>query len=104
MAGELIVLLLFAPIGWFWFDSLRSREIAVAAARDFCAQKNLQFLDGAVASISVRPIRIDGGIALARRFRFEFSDTGNNRLAGIIFMHGGVVVSMHVEAFESGAD
>ena len=104
MTGELVVLLLFAVVGWFWFDSLRSREIAVAAARDFCAQKDLQFLDGAVVSLSVRPIRIDGGITLARRFRFEFSDTGNNRLAGNIFMHGNDVVSMHVEAFDSGAD
>lgn len=101
MTGELVFLAVFAALAWFWFDSLRSREIAVAAAREFCAKKDLQFLDGAVVSVSVRPVRVAGQLTLARRFGFEFSDTGNNRLSGIIFMHGREVVSMHVEAFES---
>lgn len=99
MAAEFIFLAFFGLLAWFVIDSLRSREIAIAAAREFCARKNLQFLDGAVASIYIRPSRYEGQLTLARRFRFEFSDTGNNRLSGTIFMQGREVVSMHVEAF-----
>lgn len=101
MTSEFLFLALFAVVGWFVVDSLRSREIAIAAAREFCMRKNLQFLDGAVVSIFIRPSRHEGRVRLLRHFRFEFSDTGNNRLSGTIFMQGRDVVTMHVEAFQS---
>lgn len=86
--------------GWFWLDSHRVLDLARAAARQFCAQQNLQLLDDTVASISVRLERnAQGRMIIARTYRFEFSDTGDNRLNGSIVMLGHTPGQMHLQAF-----
>ena len=42
-------LLIFAGGGWLWYDSLKAREAAVAAARAACASEDLMLLDDTVA-------------------------------------------------------
>lgn len=88
---------------WFWLDGLRVREIAIAAVKQFCAEQGLQLLDGAVGFTSIRLERDRlGRLALARTYRFEFSDTGVNRLSGTVVMLGRQLGPMHVEAFNAG--
>jgi hypothetical protein len=41
---------------------------------------------------------------IARTYRFEFSDTGDNRLSGTIVMVGRKVGPMHLQAFHVGRD
>lgn len=99
MAEWIIIIVLFA-VAWFWVESLHVREIATEAAKQFCATQGLQFLDGAVAFTSIKLDRDKlGRLALARTYRFEFSDSGANRLSGNVVMHGRLVGPMHVEAF-----
>ncbi len=82
-------LLLAAAGGWFWHDSMRARERAVRLGRDTCRRQNLLFLDDTVALDSLSVVRGDrGGLALRRIYRFEFSDTGNNRLKGAVTLTG----------------
>lgn len=84
-------------IAGLWYDIMRARETAVTAARRACDAAGVQLLDDtvAVAALALRR-RSDGRIALRRVYRFEFSDTGNNRLCGSITLLGGVVEGLYL--------
>jgi hypothetical protein len=99
-AEMLEVVAAFALVGlaWLWFDSLRARESAVRAARLACHADGVQLLDDTVALASIGLLRVDGGqVALKRCYRFEFSDTGDNRLDGSITMVGCNVHALYLE-------
>jgi hypothetical protein len=92
--------LALALLAWLWYDSMRAREHAVAAGRGACEREHLQLLDDTVECTSVRPSRDEGGrMRLRRVYRFEFSDTGDNRRAGRIVMLGGEVESLSMDPF-----
>ena len=83
---------------WFWQDSLRVREIDSVIG--FCAKENVQFLDGAVAAVSIRLKRDRRGrLMIARNYQFEFTDTGDNRLKGTIMMLGHTLETMHLPRY-----
>jgi hypothetical protein len=100
-------LLLAAAAGWFWHDSMRARERAVRLGRDTCRRENLLFLDDTVALDSISFARGRGGaLVLRRSYRFEFSDTGNNRLKGTITLSGRRLELISLEphsAYEAGS-
>jgi hypothetical protein len=86
---DLLVLLLFAATGWLWFDSLKVRETAVAAARTACDSEDLLLLDDTVAIARIALRRGgDGVLRITRVYAFEYSDTGNDRRAGRVVMYG----------------
>jgi len=86
---ELCGIVALAAIAWLWLDSLRVREAAVRAARAACAAEGLLLLDDTVAIAALKPVRDDDGrLQLQRAYRFEYSDTGNNRLQGSLVMLG----------------
>lgn len=94
---ELLLLVLTALGVWFWFDSLKAREIGVQAARDACHDEGLQFLDETVVGNSLRLARDDEGrLKLRRVYAFEYSDTGNDRRSGSVTMLGHDVEILHV--------
>jgi hypothetical protein len=100
MDWELVALAALALLAWLWYDSMRARERALAAGRNACEREGLQFLDDTVECVSVRPTRGENGAARIRRvYRFEFSDTGDNRRAGRIVMLGGEVESLAMDPF-----
>ena len=90
-----VVLLLLA--GWLWFDSLRAREAAMRAARHACDADGVLLLDDTVALAAFGLRRCDNGwLALKRVYRFEFSDTGNNRLGGSVTMLGARMQTLYL--------
>ena len=90
---ELFALFLLLAAGWLWLDSIKVREIGIAAVRRACATDDLQFLDESVTIASLRPARDEDGRARWRRvYWFEFSDTGNNRRRGSVILLGHRVV------------
>jgi len=46
-----------AALGWWWYDSMRARERALATAGAACARDGLQFLDETVECVATRPAR-----------------------------------------------
>jgi hypothetical protein len=95
---ELLGLALLAGSVWLWFASLARRETAVDAARRACIAEGVQLLDDTVALASLAPRRGDNGmLRLQRIYRFEFSDTGNNRLRGSITLLGAAVQALYLE-------
>ncbi len=100
MTWELAALAAIALLAWLWYDSMRARERALAAGRGACEREQLQLLDDTVECVSVRPGRSDSGRARLRRvYRFEFTDTGDNRRTGRIVMLGGEVESLTMDPF-----
>jgi hypothetical protein len=89
MSWELLLLL---PIGGFlywWMDNLKAREIAVQVGKQACRDRGLQFLDDTVALVKTAFRRdADGALTLLRIYRFEFSETGDNRRDGDVTLLG----------------
>ncbi len=97
---EIWALVALTAFAWFWYDSLRSRERAIALARRACERDSLQLLDYTVACMQTRIARDqDGRLRLRRSYRFEFSDTGDNRRLGTVVMLGAQVESLSMEPF-----
>jgi len=91
------IVLIVAGI-FFWIDSLRARERALAAGRSACKRYGVQLLDETVQFAQLRLARDDEGrLRLRRSYRFEFSDTGDNRRHGAIVMLGGELQDMQLE-------
>jgi hypothetical protein len=95
---EALAILLMAGGAWLWFDSLGARDTAVEAARRACVAEGVQLLDDTVMLSSLWPRRGESGtLKLRRIYRFEFSDTGNNRLDGSVTLLGPTVQALYLE-------
>ncbi len=87
-------------LAWWWYDSMRAREQALAVAGAACNRDGLQFLDETVECVTTRPARDEHGrFVLRRTYGFEFSDDGNNRRAGSVVILGTTVESLYLEPF-----
>ncbi len=95
---EIFPVVLLVGVAWLWLIGLRARETAVEAARRACIAEDVQLLDDTVALASFRPQRASSGTLVLRRiYRFEFSDTGNNRLGGSVTLLGAEVQALYLE-------
>lgn len=98
---ESAIIVLIAAGVFFWIDSLRARERALAAGRSACARYGVQFLDETVVFARLRLGRDEAGqLRLRRTYTFEFSDTGDNRRHGAIVMLGGELQDMQLEPYK----
>ena len=94
---DLLFFLFLSVLIWFWFDSLRAIEIARDAGKQACKRAQVQFLDDTVAGIALTLERDERGrMALRRIYRFEFSDTGDNRRKGSVTQVGHEVVGIYI--------
>lgn len=97
MSGELLLAAALAGLGWLWWDGLNKRELAIRAARAVCQQAGVQLLDETVALKHLGLARDeDRRMRIRREFFFEYSDTGNNRLPGYVYLLGGRVLSANL--------
>lgn len=86
--NNLLAILLLLLLGWFWLDSLRAREIAIGICQAACAQRDLQFLDQAVALRRLGLTWRGEGVRLRRVYRFDFSEEGTGRRSGYLVLRG----------------
>lgn len=94
---EFVSLLIIGGVVWLWFDSLRARDAAIAAARTACATEGLLLLDDTVAIASLKPARDgEGQLKLKRVYEFEYSDTGNNRRKGSVVLLGHRILIVNI--------
>jgi len=93
-----VLLAILAGLAWFWFDSLRARELALRTGARACTDINVQFLD---QSVSVDQLRLGrdarGQLNFRRVFSFDFSDNGADRRRGKIVILGRYVQSVTLE-------
>lgn len=94
----MVLLAVAVAAAGLWIAGMRARDAAVDAAHRACAAEGVQLLDYTVSLASLRLRRGAGGrITLRRIYRFEFSDTGNNRLHGSITLLGSEVQALYLE-------
>ncbi|MFZ5557112.1 MAG: DUF3301 domain-containing protein [Pseudomonadota bacterium] len=99
MAIELTLLVGLGAAGWYWYDTMRARESALRAGREACERAGVLLLDDTVAAAPVGFGRNRRGhLVLRRRYRFEFTDTGNNRRPGSMLLLGTEVQSVALDA------
>ncbi|CAG0962668.1 hypothetical protein BURK2_00825 [Burkholderiales bacterium] len=97
LSWELFGLLLLIGLIWLWIDSLKAREIGIAAARAACQAEGWQLLDETVSIAKLNLARNDDGrLQLRRAYDFEYSDTGDNRVKGGVVMLGHRVLVLNV--------
>ena len=85
---NLLLIFLLLYLGWFWLDSLRAREIALGICLAACEQRDLQFLDQAVALHRLGLAWRSEGLRLRRVYRFDFSEEGVGRRNGYLVLRG----------------
>lgn len=89
MSWEILLLAVLGALAWYWYTGMQAREQAIAVGRRACGDSGLQFLDDSVALSKTRFARNSSGqLQFQRDYRFEFSDTGNNRRPGMVRMLG----------------
>ncbi|MDJ0834769.1 MAG: DUF3301 domain-containing protein [Gammaproteobacteria bacterium] len=94
MPEILLIVALFFVLK-FWYQSMKSREQAVAAAKRACSQINVQLLDDTVEMIRLRLCRTNSGtVALCRLYSFDFSMDGEQRHTGTISMRGREIIDV----------
>lgn len=100
----LLSLIVLGGVGWFWIESLRARETAVRACREFCAAHELQFLDATVSLSHFELCRSASGrfwgLGLRRVYEFEFSRVGTDRGCGSVTLTGGNVDAVFLPLFD----
>jgi len=104
MGETLIYLLLLALIGWFWLDSLRSREIATHTCKAICRRDQYQFLDDTVSLQNLGLARDPNGtLRIRRSYRFEYATSGERRYQGLVVMLGGHLQVLKMEHQQDAA-
>ena len=96
--GNIIALLILAGIIWFWFDSIRTKEIASYAAAKACKEMSVQFLDQTVSLEKLKPARsYQGRFTLLRIYCFDFSIHGDQRFQGRAKMLGQKLLQVQLD-------
>jgi hypothetical protein len=88
MWPTLFSLLGLALLVTLWSAATRAREVAQAHATRTCADAGVQLLDQSVVLREIRPVRAPWGIALRRRYSFDYSLDGVGRERGFLVYLG----------------
>ncbi|MFO1312763.1 MAG: DUF3301 domain-containing protein [Burkholderiales bacterium] len=92
---EIAIVAALVAAGWFLWSSLQAREAGNAAIRPACQARGYLFLDDTVALDRLRLRRDDEGRArIERTYRFDYSDTGDNRRRGYVTLLGARVLEV----------
>jgi len=87
---------------WYWWDALRSRELARIAGRRACERAGVQFLDDTVARSRLRLRRNGRGrLLLSRRYAFEFTSDGEHRYPGSVEVFGARAERVEMAAYRA---
>jgi hypothetical protein len=90
----LISIVLIAGIAFFWLNAMRTKEVAVNEAKDYCAKNSLELLDDTVALKKFSIRRLNGRLQFYRVYQFEYSDDIAERNIDNIVLHGYMVISV----------
>lgn len=100
--NTIIVLLILAGLIYFWLDSMKSKEVAMAYAAKECQSINVQLLDQTVSLKSIKPIRDRRGrLVFKRIYTFDFSIHGSERSEGRVILEGIVMKQIQLD-YEDG--
>ena len=86
---DLMVLIPFVLAAMYWWRTSQQKSIAVATARDYCRERDLQLLDESLVFLKFRLERnLHQQRFLCRVYEFEYSPDRNIRMTGEIVLAG----------------
>lgn len=98
---ELLFLILLIASLFYWFNSIRAKEIATKNASVACKKVLLEFLDETVLIKKVRLRRNSRGqLDIYREYQFEFSSTGEHRYKGQVRLLGMYLIDVEMEPYK----
>ena len=100
MNESTFILLFLGVIAWLWWDSRGVAERATIAARAYCGNAGVSFLNDTVAWQKLRLKRNRSGrVQFQRTYFFEFASDMQQRYRGEIVMLGKKVETISLDAF-----
>ena len=97
----IFLILIILIVVFIWFESLRVREIVIEHCKHLCREANLQLLDQTVALVSLSLKRTGkGSVALLRKYQFEVSENGIDRVSGFVTLLGSRIIETRLEGPE----
>lgn len=94
MPTPLILLILFTLGFFYWSAARAAAERAERIGRNACQAAGVQWLDQTVHAEGMRLRRgSDGRLGFERTFRFEYSESGEDRLIGRMVLRGEKLLS-----------
>ena len=98
--SEILWLASLGGLIWYWWDNVRTQEIAREVGLRACQQANVQFLDDTVERKRLWIRRnTQGRIQLCRLYFFEFTSDGAVRYQGRIVMFGQAPREVEMDAY-----
>ncbi|HDZ16518.1 MAG TPA: DUF3301 domain-containing protein [Methylophaga aminisulfidivorans] len=102
MNDSVIACLILLVLAWFWWESRGVAERATNAARTYCANAGVSFLNDTVFWQKIRLKRNrQGRIVLQRFYRFEFASDMQQRYRGEVIMLGKQIESIKMDVFRA---
>ncbi len=101
MQEMLLILLLLAVLA-YWWDTMKTNELAFQACRQICMNSHSQLLDGTVMRQRTWLRRTpSGGLQICRLYSFEYSEDQASRRSGYVVTLGRQVVETHMASQHS---
>ncbi|MEH6823228.1 MAG: DUF3301 domain-containing protein [Motiliproteus sp.] len=95
---DLIGFLFLGIVAYLWWHGRGLKDSALVVVKRYCDQQQLQLLDEGLVLSRVRIARSTAGLfCLRRRYRFEFSSTGDERYCGTIDVLGKQIQSIKLD-------
>ena len=105
---EILLIGLLLAVLAYWWDTMRTNEIAIQNCRRICQNAGFQLLDATVSRQRVWLRRHpQGGIQICRLYSFEYSQDSESRQYGYIVLLGHQVVESKIgpsNAAEPGSE
>ena len=92
------LLLIILLLVYAWSESLRMRDIVITHCNYLCREGDLQLLDQTVAMVSIS-LKKTGkkSLGVLRKYQFEVSENGVDRIPGFVTMLGDTVFESYLE-------
>jgi hypothetical protein len=98
MSAAVFLIIAVTSTGLIWFEAQRMREYVIRRCSAICSASGLQLLDETVALSALRVQRdYRGRLHLHRRYQFDVSERGTDRLRGWITLTGMAVEQIHID-------
>ena len=100
MLSDLVWLSGLIILAALWWHGQGVKSRAVAHAKRYCEQHDLQWLDESMVIRRLWPVRSrSGSLVLQRTYFFEFSSTGEHRYRGTVVMEGYYLKTVDVQTY-----
>lgn len=87
LTHPMVGLTLLFFLGYLWRENRRVYELTLGIVRRACQAQGMQLLDGTIRLQSFR-INFRDNFTVNRAYRFEYSNDGNQRQFGWIYLQG----------------